>query len=119
ESGCQKCSGPQPTDCTECFSGFRYINKQCECFPSGKRMRAPYSFGGCPESFSFDRYQEVCVKCLDSCPVGFFYDANIHFCVPCAENCEVCTGPKATQCLKCVNGFFLDLISHSCTNQCS
>ena len=52
--------------------------------------------------------------CLQQCPSSKYYpiDFPTKQCLNCDPYCEICTGPKATDCLLCVNNLYLQY------NQC-
>ena len=41
----------------------------------------------------------VCTS--DGCDVQYFYNAAEKKCVKCSDHCDVCTGPAATECVRC------------------
>ncbi|KAM3135880.1 hypothetical protein pb186bvf_012009 [Paramecium bursaria] len=65
----------------------------------------------CPIEVPLLRYKQ---QCLQQCPDGTYRDSNQ--CLDCDKKCSLCYEGLESQCLECVNGYFLNL--NTCQLDC-
>lgn len=93
------CSGPQKTDCLECYSGCASCegDKSTECL-------------SCEDGYLFYQSDDALSigQCLENCPSGYFSDTQAQSCEECHESCAECKDSKETSCTSCKIGYFLE-----------
>ncbi|KAL4481735.1 hypothetical protein ABPG74_007824 [Tetrahymena malaccensis] len=88
---CLTCLGPYKTDCITCSNNY-YLDSSSNL---------------CVQQCQSNQYQSL--------------NANTGqiICLPCNQACQTCQGPNNTDCLICINNYYLDYVSNLCVPQCS
>jgi len=138
-SSCQTCSGPGPTDCDTCSSGFfddtetntcRRCLSSCEtCDTADECIKCQSGFIGGDLSCT-KRCSPHCNTCIteDTCDTGGCAEGYGALtsdsvpdvpCDPCPPGCATCTGSlESPVCGLCKEGLYKDTTSNQCVYSC-
>lgn len=128
---CANCS--RSDRCDLCDDGFLLLTDSGACvsacptghFQEGDTCQAclPHC-GACSSTSSCDScrdgfyYYEPGKSCLSNCPDGYYGNPKLKKCTKCQPSCSQCSGPAATDCQVCSEGFVMDKVSSKCRKCC-
>lgn len=137
-SQCSACSGPKPSDCTECANSYK-MNERGLCIESGDKC-ADHEFErngicypkcrvGCKKCSDDGKICYECVssyfllhrRCRRRCPRFYwFHDRKGKECKRCINKCKSCAGPSMKSCSSCRNFYYLKVEKkgNETTNTC-
>ncbi|KAL4508872.1 hypothetical protein ABPG73_006258 [Tetrahymena malaccensis] len=146
DNSCLTCQGPNQTDCFTCSNNYlldiqsHLCVSQCQsnqkqsknpsngqilcviCDQTCLTCLGPYKTDciTCSNNYYLDSSSNLCVQ---QCQSNQYQSLNANtgqiICLPCNQACQTCQGPNNTDCLICINNYYLDYVSNLCVPQCS
>ncbi|XP_060043899.1 extracellular matrix organizing protein FRAS1 isoform X2 [Erinaceus europaeus] len=131
-SSCRTCQGSGPFSCSSCGSDLVLSHLgtcSTTCFP-GHYLDDSRTCQPCSTHCGRCDAQAGCTSCRDpskvllfgecqyeSCAPQYYLDFSTNTCKECDWSCSACSGPLRTDCLQCMDGYFLQ--DGACVEQCS
>ncbi|KAL4461137.1 hypothetical protein ABPG73_001250 [Tetrahymena malaccensis] len=130
-TSCQKCTGQDGTNCTECTKGLSFLDGKCqECKDDAKYTKYIDDKNNCINC------PENCQNCdktgCNQCKIGFYFKEGISqcqqcdtdnkyfvdndnkLCRQCDTNCQTCNGLGPNKCTSCADSKFYLQVDNSC-----
>ncbi|XP_060542993.1 extracellular matrix organizing protein FRAS1 [Pantherophis guttatus] len=128
---CKTCTGEGPFSCTSCDAslvlshagsclsacslGF-YQDDNLHCKPCSDSCLSCDSRSHCTSCKDPSKVLLFGECQYDKCPSQYFLDVSTRTCKECDWSCNVCHGPNRTDCLQCMEGYFLQ--QGACVEHC-